>query len=413
MSLNTILSRIENLRGEAFELEKKLTAFRALGPENGGDGEWEKAQFLKEKLLEIGASEIIEVNARDNRVSSGLRPNIIGIYPGKNHEKKVWIMTHMDVVPPGDLSLWKSDPWKVWMDEEGRIYGRGVEDNQQDMVSSILALQAFAMEGEVPYYDVGLVFVSDEETGSDYGIKYVLSHRKDIFSKEDLIIVPDGGNPDGTEIEVAEKGILWIKFVVKGRQTHGSTPERGKNAHKAGANLIVRLEKLYELFPAEDPLFEPPRSTFEPTKKEANVPNINTIPGEDIFYYDCRIMPEYSLAEVKEKVQEIASSVESDFGVKVEISYPQEAEAAPPTPPDAPVVQAIKKAVKDLRGLEARPIGIGGGTVAAHFREAGFYAAVWATMDETMHSPNEYAWMKNIIADAQVFAYIMAGAFLG
>jgi len=321
-------------------------------------------------------------------------------------------MTHMDVVPPGDLSLWKSDPWKVWMDEEGRIYGRGVEDNQQDMVSSILALQAFAMEGEVPYYDVGLVFVSDEETGSDYGIKYVLSHRKDIFSKEDLIIVPDGGNPDGTEIEVAEKGILWIKFVVKGKQTHGSTPERGKNAHKAGANLIVRLEKLYELLPAEDPLFEPPRSTFEPTKKEANVPNINTIPGEDIFYYDCRIMPEYSLSEVKEKVRKIASSVESDFGVKVEISYPQEAEAAPPTPPDAPVVQAIKEAVKDLRGLEAKAIGIGGGTVAAHFREAGFYAAVWATMDETMHSPNEYAWMKNIIADAQVFAYIMAGAFL-
>ncbi len=412
MSLDAIISRIENLREEAFELEKKLTSFRALGPENGGDGEWEKAQFLKGKLLEIGASEIIEVNARDNRVSSGVRPNIIGIYPGKNHDRKVWIMTHMDVVPPGDLSLWKSDPWKVWMDDEGRIYGRGVEDNQQDMVSSILALQAFAMEGEVPYYDVGLVFVSDEETGSDYGIKYVLAHRREIFSKDDLIIVPDGGNPEGTEIEVAEKGILWIKFVVKGKQTHGSTPERGKNAHKAGANLIVRLEKLYEIFPAQDPLFEPPRSTFEPTKKEANVPNINTIPGEDVFYYDCRIMPEYSLKQVKEKVRELAASVESDFGVKVEITYPQEAEAAPPTPADAPVVQAIKKAVKDLRGLEAKAIGIGGGTVAAHFREAGFYAAVWATMDETMHSPNEYAWMKNILSDAQVFAYIMAGAFL-
>ncbi len=412
MSVDSILSRIESLKEEAFELEKKLTAFRALGPENGGDGEWEKAQFLKNKLLEIGVTEIIEVNAKDNRVSSGLRPNIIGIYPGKNHQRRIWIMTHMDVVPPGDLSLWKSDPWKVWMDEEGRIYGRGVEDNQQDMVASILALQAFAMEGEIPYYDVGLVFVSDEETGSDYGIKYVLSHRRDIFSKDDLIIVPDGGNPDGTEIEVAEKGILWMKFVVKGKQTHGSTPERGINAHKAGANLIVRLEKLYEIFPARDPLFEPPISTFEPTKKEANVPNINTIPGEDVFYFDCRIMPTYPLKDIKEKVREIASGVESDFGVKVEISYPQEAEAAPPTPADAPVVVAIKKAVKDLRNLEARAIGIGGGTVAAHFREAGFYAAVWATMDETMHSPNEYAWMKNIIGDAQVFAYIMAGKAL-
>ncbi len=407
MSIQKVLERIESLKDEAIELERKLTAFKAMGPENGGDGEHKKAEFLKEKLIEIGFYDIIEIKAPDNRVTVGYRPNVIGIYPGKNHDKKIWIMTHMDVVPPGDLSLWKSDPWKVWIDEDGKIYGRGVEDNQQDMVASLLAIQAFAMEGIVPEYDVGLVFVADEETGSDYGIKYVLKTKKDIFSKDDIIIVPDGGNPDGTEIEVAEKGILWIKFVVKGKQTHGSTPERGINAHKAGANLIVRLEKLYEIFPASDPLFSPPISTFEPTKKEENVPNINTIPGEDVFYYDCRIMPQYTLDDIKNKVKEIAAGVESDFGVKVEISYPQEAEAAPPTPPDAPVVKLIQEAVKELRGLEAKPIGIGGGTVAAHFREAGFYAAVWATMDETMHSPNEYAWLKNIIEDARVFAYIM------
>ncbi|MCD6454237.1 MAG: M20 family metallo-hydrolase [Candidatus Aminicenantes bacterium] len=407
MSVEQVLKRIEKLKDEAVELERTLTAFKAMGPENGGDGEHKKAEFLKEKLTEIGFYDIIEIKAPDNRVTVGYRPNVVGIYPGKSHDKKVWIMTHMDVVPPGDLSLWKSDPWKVWIDEEGRIYGRGVEDNQQDMVASLLAIQAYAMEGITPEYDVGLVFVADEETGSDYGIKYVLKHKKNLFSKDDLIIVPDGGNPDGTEIEVAEKGILWIKFAVKGKQTHASTPERGINAHKAGANLIVRLEKLYELFPASDPLFEPPTSTFEPTKKEANVPNINTIPGEDIFYFDCRIMPQYPLEKVKEQVRKIVASIESDFGVKIEISYPQEAEAAPPTPTDAPVVKAIQKAVKELRGLDAKPVGIGGGTVAAHFREAGFYAAVWATMDETMHSPNEYAWLKNIIEDAKVFAYIM------
>lgn len=407
MSVQKVLERIESLKDEAIELERKLTAFKAMGPENGGDGEHKKAEFLKEKLTEIGFYDIIEIKAPDNRVTVGYRPNIIGIYPGRNHDRKIWIMTHMDVVPPGELSLWKSDPWKVWMDEKGRIFGRGVEDNQQDMIASLLAIQAYAMEGVVPEYDVGLVFVADEETGSDYGIKHVLKIKKDIFSKDDIIIVPDGGSPDGTEIEVAEKGILWIKFVVKGKQTHGSTPERGINAHKAGANLIVRLEKLYELFPGSDPLFTPPTSTFEPTKKEENVPNVNTIPGEDIFYYDCRIMPQYSLDEVKNKVKEITASVESDFGVKVEVSYPQEAEAAPPTPADAPVVKAIQEAVKELRGLDAKPIGIGGGTVAAHFRDAGFYAAVWATMDETMHSPNEYAWLKNIIEDAKVFAYIM------
>ncbi len=397
--------RIDTFVEDAIELERKLTSLVAMAPENGGDGEYEKAEYLKEVLKEIGFHEIKEIKAPDNRVTAGYRPNIIGIYPGKSHDRKIWIMTHMDVVPPGDLSLWKGDPWKAWV-EDGKIYGRGVEDNQQEMVASILAVKALAMEGITPEYDVGLVFVADEETGSEYGIKYVLKTKKEIFSKEDLIIVPDGGNPDGTMIEVAEKGILWIKFTVKGKQTHGSTPNRGINAHKAGANLIVRLEKLYEIFDFRDELFDPPASTFEPTKKEANVPNVNTIPGEDIFYFDCRIMPRYSLEEVMEKVQEIAESVEKDFGVKVELSYPQKAPAAPPTPPDAPVVKALQKAIKAVTGRDAKPMGIGGGTVAAVFRAAGFHAAVWATMDETMHSPNEYAKIENIITDAKVYAHI-------
>jgi hypothetical protein len=81
-------------------------------------------------------------------------------------------MTHMDIVPPGELSLWRGDPYKAWI-EKGRIYGRGAEDNQQDMVASLFAIKAFREEKQIPPYDIGVALVADEETGSRKGIDYV------------------------------------------------------------------------------------------------------------------------------------------------------------------------------------------------------------------------------------------------
>ena len=69
-----------------------------------------------------------------------------------------------------------------------------------------------------------------------------------------------------------------------------------------------------------------------------------------------------------------------------------------------PVVKALAKAVSEVYGVNARPIGIGGGTVGAYLRKAGYECVVWARMNETAHQPNESADMANIIGDAKVFA---------
>jgi succinyl-diaminopimelate desuccinylase len=185
-------------------------------------------------------------------------------------------------------------------------------------------------------------------------------------------------------------------------------PEKGINSFKAASFLVAELDGLYAAFPETDPLFDPPRSTFEPTKKEANVPNINTIPGEDVFYMDCRILPRYPVEAVEAKIREVASAVEKRFGVRVTVEDKQRAPAAPPTRPDAPVVRALVRAVRDVLGVTGRPMGIGGGTVAAHFRRAGFEAACWSKSDETAHQPNEYCIIDNMVADARVFAHVLS-----
>jgi len=301
--------------------------------------------------------------------------------------------------------MWSGDPWKVRVKGD-KIYGRGVEDNQQGMVSSLLAAKAFHENGLKPRLPYGLILVADEETGNDLGVGYLLKHHKNLFKKDDLIIIPDAGDSKGTMVEVAEKSIVWLKFTTKGKQTHGSTPEKGANAHKAACYLVNRLDALYKKFNKKDKLFDPPISTFEPTKKEANVPNVNTIPGGDVVYFDCRVLPNYKIPDVIATAKKVALETEKRFKVKIKVEVPQKQKAAPPTRPDAPVAKAIVAAMTDLRKRTPKPMGIGGGTVAKFFRDKGFPCAVWATQEEVAHTPDEYSKLSSTIADAKVFVHV-------
>ena len=99
-------------------------------------------------------------------------------------------------------------------------------------------------------------------------------------------------------------------------------------------------------------------------------------------------------------------AIEKECGVKVAFDFPQKEQAAPATPVDAPVVVALQKAVKDVYNRKARPMGIGGGTVAAVFRRAGYNAAVWATLDEAAHQPDEFCIIDSMLGDAKVLAHV-------
>ena len=62
-----------------------------------------------------------------------------------------------------------------------------------------------------------LLFVSDEETGSQLGVQYFVAHAN-LFRPTDRALVPGGGSTDGAQIEIAEKSILWLRFKVRGKQ---------------------------------------------------------------------------------------------------------------------------------------------------------------------------------------------------
>ncbi|MDR1107570.1 MAG: M20 family metallo-hydrolase [Spirochaetaceae bacterium] len=410
MIQETLFDYINKSASLAVELETELTKRPAVSPESGGEGEWEKCCFLEEWLKAHGITQLERLAAPDERAREGVRPSLIATIPGKADTKRLWIMSHLDVVPPGEASLWNSDPWQV-VQKEGPhgpiLIGRGVEDNQQGLCSSVLAALSLTSQGIVPPHPVKLLFAADEEMGSAYGIEWIVKNQKDLFRQDDMILIPDGGDPQGETIEIAEKNLLWMRLVTTGAQAHGSRPDQGNNAHLAGADLAVRLHYgLSEQFPDRDPLFEPDYSTFQPTKKEANVPNVNTIPGEDVFYMDMRILPRYPLKTVLAAVDRIKAEVEGKYRVKIAYTLPQAMESRP-TSPEAPLVKLLAGAVREVYGVETRTIGIGGGTVGSYLRNAGIDSVVWSRMDDTAHQPNEYTVVANILGDARVMALLM------
>ncbi|MFC1495339.1 M20 family metallo-hydrolase [Thermodesulfobacteriota bacterium] len=395
---------IDGYREEIINFQTELTAIPALSPDNGGSGEHEKSEYIKGKLEELQPTKLQEIKSPDERAKDGYRPNIVATWEKDSTKPFAWVLSHMDIVPPGDLSLWDSDPYEVKVDGDN-IIGRGVEDNQHGIVASYLALKA-VIESDCQVNNVGLVMVADEENGSKYGLDYVLKNHRELFSKDDLIIVPDWGAEDGSLIEVAEKSMLWVKFSVKGLQCHASTPERGNNSLYGTAKLILELETLKKKFDLSDNLFSPPLSTFEPTKIEANVPNVNTIPGKDTFYMDCRILPAYETDEVLESIKELTHKIEDELSLTIDMGIVNREDASNPTSVDAPVVKALKKAIKEVKGIDAATMGIGGGTVASFFRRAGFPAAVWGTCLDVAHQPNEYCRIKDLIEDIKILASI-------
>ena len=403
-----ILQKVNSLRNDMVDTLTQLCHIPAISPHNGGTGEEAKIQALKAIIdsMKLKYSSL-RIERVDDKVSpTGNRPSLFLEYPGKKSQR-LCILSHIDVVPEGDLSFWTINPFSPVV-KGSRLYGRGVSDNGTCLVSSLYALKAIADAGIVPEYTILLAFVADEEMGSNYGLQPLL--ERNIFRPDDLVVVPDSGNDAGDFIEIAEKAILRLAFTVTGKQVHASLPHTGLNACRVANMLAYEVdEALHKAFPEEDATFEPPFSTFEPTKRAANVPAVNIVPGRERFEFDCRILPSVNLDEVIDIVEKIRVDTEHRTGAKIDLAVDR-SDSSPVTSPDSEVCRLLVKSVREVLGVEPKTGGVGGGTFAAYFRRKGIPAVVWSQeCDGVAHQPDEFTEIDYIVNNAKVFALMMAG----
>ncbi|MBR1671969.1 MAG: M20 family metallo-hydrolase [Fretibacterium sp.] len=406
MAHDRVLGEVGHLKEDMVAALSRICRVPAVSPHNGGTGEEAKAREVEKLVAELGLGSVTWERVDDKGAPAGSRPSLFLEWPGKR-KRRLCILTHMDIVPEGDRSLWTLDPFDPVV-RGSRLYGRGVSDDSGPLISSLFALKAILNSGEEPEYTVCLGFLADEEMGSHFGLEPLM--ERNLFRPDDLVLAPDHGNDAGDFIEIAEKALWRLEFTVLGKQSHASMPNAGLNACRVANLLSTEVDTaLHRAFPDEDRRFDPPVSTFEPTRRFANVPNTNTVPGRERFEFDCRVLPSVSLDAAFDVVEKVRKDVEARTGAKIELTV-HRSDAAQPTEEDSDIVRLLVGSIRSVLKLEPKMGGIGGGTFAALFRRKGIPAVVWSQeCDGVAHQPDEFTEISYLVNNAKVFALMMMG----
>ncbi|MCA2229437.1 M20/M25/M40 family metallo-hydrolase [Nonomuraea aurantiaca] len=189
--------------------------------DNAGPGERAAAEYVAEKLAEVGL-EVAILESDDRRANVVAR--IEGTDPGRD---ALLLHGHLDVVP-FDAGDWRHHPLSAEV-ADGCVWGRGAVD-MKDMDAMILAVVRQRLrEGRRPGRDVVLMFTADEEAGGEYGAKFLVEEHPELFEGVTEAIGEVGGFSVSVGedhrlylIEAAEKGMAWMRVTANGRAGHGS-----------------------------------------------------------------------------------------------------------------------------------------------------------------------------------------------
>ncbi|MDR2695537.1 MAG: M20/M25/M40 family metallo-hydrolase [Deltaproteobacteria bacterium] len=415
--LQTVLLDLAGRRMDIIAIQRELVSRPALGPEAGGRGEEDKANWLTAYLTEKGVP-LVErqdflgrVHSMESDAARDVRPNIIALHPGRyglEQGRTLWLVCHLHVAHPGPQELWNGSPWKLRA-EGNTIYGRGVMDNYQSITASVLLLESLRRNRLTPALNLGLVLHAQNA-----GFRHVLQSRPDLFKADDLYLVPDFGSPDGMAASLAEKGFIWLKLTIRGEGRHAAEGRDGHSALAAGSALIARLRDFGRDFsgPAsgQDGLFADPVPACSATQAATNPGGINSVATSYTLHLDCRFPPSYEAAALEHGVRDLARRADMEHGVSTELAVLAHSAALPPTPEDSDIVLALRRAVRAQFPGKGNLAVQGSNTysTASLLRAKGLPAAAWAKISPARrHTANEFAHISDHLDESGVFARIL------
>jgi acetylornithine deacetylase/succinyl-diaminopimelate desuccinylase-like protein len=189
--------------------------------DNAGPGERAAAEYVAEKLAEVGLEPRILESDRG-------RANVIARIAGEDSSRDALLLHgHLDVVPfnPED---WTHHPLSGEV-ADGCVWGRGAVDMKNMDAMMLAVVRQRLREGRRPPRDVVLAFTADEEAGGTYGAHWLSDKHPDLFEGCTEAISEVGGFSVSLDdarrlylIQAAEKGIAWMRLTAKGRAGHGS-----------------------------------------------------------------------------------------------------------------------------------------------------------------------------------------------
>ncbi|MBS0306217.1 MAG: succinyl-diaminopimelate desuccinylase [Proteobacteria bacterium] len=281
----------------ALGLVEALIACRSVTPADGG------AHALLAARLAAAGFACEHLDAGPEPAAGATRVhNLWAVHGGARPGPTLVLLGHTDVVPPGPLQAWTSDPF-VPTRRDGRLYGRGAADMKSAVAAMTVAAEQFVAAQPDHAGRVALLFTSDEEGPSLHGVRHVVDVLRRRGERLDACVV---GEPTcvqrlGDTVKNGRRGSLSGHLVVQGVQGHVAYPQLARNpVHEAAPALAelaaTRWDEGNEHFPP---------TTLQISNLHAGTGALNVIPGTLVVDFNLRFSPESTPAALQRRIEDI------------------------------------------------------------------------------------------------------------
>ncbi len=184
---------------------------------------------------------------------------------------------HTDVVPPGPLEEWRSDPFEPVI-RDGLLYGRGAADMKSGLAAMVTASEEFIAQHPQHRGTIAFLITSDEEGPSVDGTRRVVEVLRERGESIDWCLVgePSSESRLGDTIKIGRRGSLSGRLTVHGIQGHIAYPQLADNPMHALAPALAELAA--RIWDHGNEHFQP--TSFQVSNIAAGTGAPNVIPGE-------------------------------------------------------------------------------------------------------------------------------------
>ncbi|MEO5806205.1 succinyl-diaminopimelate desuccinylase [Devosia sp.] len=315
--------------------------------------------------------------------------------------KRLLFAGHTDVVPPGDLADWTSDPFLPRI-ADGKIYGRGAAD----MKSGIAAFVAAVMAIPAGAGTVALAITNDEEADAINGTEKLMAWARTNGHEFDFAIVgePSSAARLGDSIKVGRRGSFSGRITVTGVQGHVAYPEKANNPLPVLARVVAALSG--EPIDTRTELFPP--SNLEFTSIDVGNPTGNVIPAKGEARFNIRYNDRWSPETLRDWVEAQIAKVDAG-GCTIGFEL-----AARPSrsflSPRGEAIDLLDQVLTEITGQ--RPLlSTGGGTSDARFIAQYCPVVECGLVGTTLHKSDEHVLLSDVTGLSALYAAFMRRYF--
>ena len=312
---------------------------------------------------------------------------------------------HTDVVPPGNIKNWTTNPFKPIV-RNNKLIGRGANDMKASIACFVAAVSRFKNENKNFKGSISLLITGDEEGIAVNGTKRLIKYLKRKREKINFCIVGEPTNPNklGEMIKIGRRGSLTGKLTIIGSQGHVAYPNMANNPSNAIIKVLGRIKNLK---------LDKGTKNFQPSNLEITKINIdnnadNVIPGTAHAVFNIRYNNKHSASSLKKKLNKIFKTMVKKTKCKYKIQYFVSGEAFLTKPNKTTFM--IKKTIKKITGINPK-LSTTGGTSDARFIKSIAPCLEFGLVGKTMHKIDENTSVSDLKKLTKIYQNILINYF--